>query len=118
MSTCTKDLFDFDLIKKCRVCKFFSFKSNFRKNTKSEGGLQSEAKVFKNDHNKNYFKKSRDSELERCRKYKFLNREKSNKYVKNRMRTDLNYELAHKIRVRTCPAFKSPIVKKLNKTFD
>ena len=31
------------------------------------------------------------------------------------MKTDLNYILAHNIRVRTCPLFTSQIVKKLKK---
>ena len=35
------------------------------------------------------------------------------------MKTDLNYKLAHNLRVRTCQAFKSQNDKKLlNKTFD
>ena len=35
-----------------------------------------------------------------------------------KMKTDLNYKIAHNIGVRTCRAFKSQIVKKSNKTFD
>ena len=34
MSTCTKDLFDYDLVKKCRVCKNISLKPYFNKNKK------------------------------------------------------------------------------------
>ena len=71
-----------------------------------------------NDYNKNYYNKNRDLELERCKKYKFPNREKINVYVKNKKKPDLNYELAHNIRVRTCQALKSQNVKKLNKTLD
>ena len=32
MRDCIKDLYDYDLIKKCRVCKNILLKSNFHKN--------------------------------------------------------------------------------------
>ena len=32
MSNCFKDLFDYDLVKKCRVCKNVLLKSSFYKN--------------------------------------------------------------------------------------
>ena len=41
MSSCIKDLYDYNLVKKCRVCKIILLKSNFYKNTKSKDGLQS-----------------------------------------------------------------------------
>ena len=45
-----------DLVKKCRVCKNISVKSNFYKNTKSKDGLQSERNFCVNDNNnKNYY---------------------------------------------------------------
>ena len=31
MSSCIKVLYDYDLVKKCRVCKIISLKSNFKK---------------------------------------------------------------------------------------
>ena len=38
MSTCIKDLDGYGLVKKCRVCKKISLKSNFHKsNTKRDG---------------------------------------------------------------------------------
>ena len=72
------DLYDYDLVRKCRVCKNILLKSNFHKNTKSKDGLQSQCKFCVNDYNKNYNNKNRDSKLERCKKYKVLNREKAN----------------------------------------
>ena len=45
-------------------------------------------------------------------------REKINVYVKNKMKTDLKYKLAHNISVRTSQAFESQNVRKLGKTFD
>ena len=44
MSTCIKNLYDYDLIEKCRVCKNYSLKFNFNKNTKPKDGLQSQCK--------------------------------------------------------------------------
>ena len=41
MSTCIKDLYNYDLVKKCRVCENILLKSNFHKNTKSKDGSQS-----------------------------------------------------------------------------
>ena len=49
MSSCIKDLYDYELIKKCRVYKKISLKSNFCKNTKSKDGLQSQCKSCVND---------------------------------------------------------------------
>ena len=38
MSNCIKDLYDYDLIKKCSKCAIISLKSNFHKDiTKNEG---------------------------------------------------------------------------------
>ena len=40
MSNCIKDLFDYDLVKKCRRCEIILLKSNFRKNKNMKDGLQ------------------------------------------------------------------------------
>ena len=42
MSSCIKDLYDYDLVKKCRVCKNISLKSNFYKNKTKRDGYRSE----------------------------------------------------------------------------
>ena len=118
MSACIKDLFDYELVKKCRVCENISFKSNFSKNTKSKDGLQSQCKFCVNDYNKNYYIKNRDSELERRKKYNSQNRGKTNEYVKNKMKTDLNFKLASYMRNRLYKAYKAQNVRKTNKTFD
>ena len=36
MSNCIKDLYDYDLVKKCCMCKNISLKSNFNKKTISK----------------------------------------------------------------------------------
>ena len=78
MSICIKDLFDYNLVKKCRVCKNILLKSTFNKNTKSKDGLQSQSKFCLNNYNKNYYIKNRDSELERRKKYNSQDRGKIN----------------------------------------
>ena len=54
MSGCIKDLYDYELVKKCRVCKKISLKSNFNKNRKSKDGLQSQGKFCVKYYKKNY----------------------------------------------------------------
>ena len=118
MSKCIKDLYDYDLVKKCRVCKNILLKSNFNKNKKSKDGLQSQCKFCVKDYNKNYYNKNRDSELERRKKYNSQNRAKINKYVKDKMKTDLNFKLASYMRNRLYKAYKAQSVRKTNKKFD
>ena len=44
MSGCVKDLYDYDLDKKCRLCKNTSLKSNFHKNKKLGDGFNPQCK--------------------------------------------------------------------------
>ena len=53
MGTCIKDLYDYDLVKSCRVCRNILLKSNFHQNAKSKGGLQSQFKFCVNDYKEN-----------------------------------------------------------------
>ena len=118
MSTCIKELYDYDLVLKCSKCGILSLKSNFHKRTKSSDGFESQCKFCVNHCNRNYYCKNHDSELERSRKHKFQNREKINEYVKNRLKTDLNFKLASYMRNRLYYAYKNQNVMKTNKTFD
>ena len=97
MSKCITNFFEYDLVKKCRVCKHFSLKSSFYKNTKSKDGLQSQCKFCVNIYNKNYYVDNKDRLLN---KQKFYNNQKRNQIssrknecVKNRMETDVNFRL-------------------------
>ena len=45
MSNSNKELYDYDLIKKCIKCGNISLKSNFHKKLSSKDGLQSQCKV-------------------------------------------------------------------------
>ena len=118
MSNCIKHLYDYDLVKKCYVCKNILLKSNFSRNAKSKDGLQAQCTFCKNDYNKKYYFENRDSALECRKKYKIQNRGKINEHIKNRMKSDLNFKLSHNLRSRTNKAFKSQNVRKTNKTFD
>ena len=118
MSSCIKDLYDYDLVERCCRCKNILLKSNFHKNKNRKDGLHSQCKICANDYYKNYYEKNRDSELNRCKKYKFQNRAKINEHIKNRMKSDLNFKLARYMRSQLYKAFKSQNVRKINRTFD
>ena len=118
MSTCIKDFYDYDSIKKCRVCKNYSVKSSFNKNTNFKDGLQTQRKFCVNDYNGNFYNKNGDSELERPKKYESQNRGKINEYNKNKMKTDLHCKLATYMRNRLYKAYNAQNVRKTNKTFD
>ena len=44
MSNCIKDLYDYNLIKKCSKCGIVKLESNFHKNKKSSDGLNKHCK--------------------------------------------------------------------------
>ena len=133
MSNCIKDLYDYDLVKKCSKCRNISLKSNFHKNEKSKNSLFSQCKSCVHqkqkiydcenrgriiNRNKDYYLKNRDQINENHKKYKKENRDKINLHTKNRRDLDLKFKLACKLRSRTSMAFKSQNVRKLNRTFD
>ena len=99
MSNCIKDLFDYDLVEKCCRCKNISLKSNFHKNNKRRDGVQGLCKNC-------------------CKHYHNNRKERRSILDIERRKTDINFKLAHNIRVRTNKAFKSENVRKKNKTFD
>ena len=67
---------------------------------------------------KEYSSKNRDQIIEYHKKYKKENRDKINFYDENRGDSDLNFKLAHNLRVRTNKAFKTQNIRKTNKTYD
>ena len=96
MSNCIKDLFDYNLVLKCHVCKNIPLKSNFNKNTKSKDALQSQCKFCLNAYDKNYYVANQDRILNKQKLYNKENRDKintrMNEYVKNRLKTDVNFD--------------------------
>ena len=60
MSNCIKDLYDYELIKKCSKCGIVSLKSNFHKNKTKSDGLQPYCKNCIIQKQKQYDIKNRD----------------------------------------------------------
>ena len=121
MSNCIKDLYDYDLIKKCCRCKNVLLKSSFYKNKTKRDGYASDCvscrKQYYNENRektKKYYEENRD----KIKKYRFDNKDKINECFRKRKDSDLNFKLASNLRSRTSTAFKSQNVRKTNKTFD
>ena len=104
MSSCIKNLYDYDLVKKCRVCENILLKSNFYKNTKSKNGLQSQWNFCVKDYNKNCYEDNKHRLLNKQKLYNEENRDKINtrmgEDVKNREKTDVNFLLTRNTRRR------------------
>ena len=77
MNTCIEGLCDYELVKKCRVCKNISLKSNFNKKTKRDG-YKSECRSCC----KKYYINNRDRVLNIMKSYNKGNRTKTNTYEK------------------------------------
>ena len=107
-----------DDVKKCSKCENILLKSNFHKNKNMSDGLQPHCISCKKQYRKKYYIENRDLELECNKKYRSDNKDKINKYFKNRKKSDLNYKITCNLRSRTSTAFKSQNVRKPNKTFD
>ena len=125
MSDYIKDLYDYDLIKKCSKCGFISSKSNFHKNKLTKSGVRSECitcrRKYCNENqekSKKYYSENRDRINNNQKLYNKQNRTKINLDEKKRRETDFVYKLANNIGVRTSQSFKAQIVRKTNKTFD
>ena len=112
MGTCIKDLFDYDLVKKCCRCGINSLKSIFHINKLTKDGYRTACKNcekkyyldnrdrllnkqkiynFENsDRIKEYNKQNRYQINENQKGFKKQNRSRINIYEKNRKKTDLN----------------------------
>ena len=81
------------------MSKRIFFKIFFYKDGTKKDGLRSSCKLCTNQNH-------------------YGNREKRTLRERNRRAKDVNFRLAHNIRVRTCQAFKSQNVENPNRTFD
>ena len=97
MSNCIKDLFDYDLVKKCCRCKNILLKTNFNKNKTKKDGVQNICVIFFKQYHNN-------------------RKERRNILDKQRRRMDFNFKLISNIRTRTNKAFISQDIQKSNKT--
>ena len=69
-----KDLYNYELVKQCCRCKLICLKSNFSKNIKKKDGVNSMCKICMNKYIKDY--------------------------MKNRIKTDVNFRLIRNTRRR------------------
>ena len=65
MNNCIKDLFDYDLVKKCSRCKNYLLKPNFHKDNKRNDGLYKQCKVCRKD----YFMKNSTKLIQKQKDY-------------------------------------------------
>ena len=72
MSNCIKDLYDYDLIKKCSKCGIVKLKSNFHKNKNMNDGLQVHCILCVKQKQKQYSNENPDKK----RKYDLDNRDR------------------------------------------
>ena len=126
MSTCIKDLFDYDLVKKCCRCKHILLKSNFHKNKNMSDGFKSQCKFCTKKYyvdnqdqlvsnQRIYDHKNRDKIHTRMNDYYLQNRDRIKEYqlknhdrimaqkkiyTNNRYKTDVNYRFICKTRSR------------------
>ena len=114
MSVCTKDLYDYDLAKKCSKCKIISLKINFNNDSNKNDGYNLE----RNFCSKEYYYVTKDWLSNNRKRHVKKKRAKINLYQKKVRENDFEIKLSLNIRYRIFKAFKSHNVKKLCKTFE
>ena len=120
MSNCIKDLYDYDLVKKCSNCRIISLKSNFNKYNTKNDGLYNQCKICRKDYymknsikliqkQKDYYLDNRD----RIKEYQVKNHNKiiaqKKFYSNNKYKSDINYRLICKTRSRIRNALQGKI---------
>ena len=117
MSNCIKDLFDYDLVKKCSKCGIVKLKSNFHKNNNRKDGLQSRCKFCVNEYylknideiilkTRDWSKNNPEKVKQNQKKCNEQNKEKRNVYLKNKRETDINFRLISNTRNRIYKSLK------------
>ena len=86
MSNSTKDLFDYNSVRKCSKCGTISLKSNFYKDSIKKDDYISECKFC----SKEYYYVNRDWVLNNRETYVKKNRAKINAYEREKRKTDVN----------------------------
>ena len=117
MSSCNKDSYDYNLIKKCSKCGIISLKSNFHKITNYEDGLHSYCTPCR----KEYGKKLNLENQDRIKRYFSENRNKITGREKiclnNRYKTDINFRLIKNTRNRIYQSLKGMVKSSTTKKF-
>ena len=120
MSSCIKDLYDYDLVKKCSVCKNILLKTNFHKNKKSKDGLHPHCVFCRKEYyiknsiklvqkQKDYYIQNRD----RIKEYQLKNHNKiiaqKKIYSNNKYKSDINFRIICRTRSRIRNALQGKI---------
>ncbi len=93
------------MCKICVNCKIEKSYSEFNKNSSKPDGLQNICKSCKKTYQKVYYKQ-----------YNKLNRNKRNRYFSEKIKSDINFKLAHNLRSRLRSALKRQNTSKNTKT--
>lgn len=104
-------------MKKCSKCKIEKEYSNFNKNKYNKDGYQYhckdcrvESRIKNKDkkriYDSEYSLKNKNKIKERCKNWKQNNKDKINKYNRERASSDLNYKILHNLRNRVGNAIK------------
>ena len=129
MSSCIKDSYDYNWVKKHFKCGNISLKNNFHRDIKKNDGFIPYCKLCRKVYRKKYSNEHYDLEINRRRKYRFeikiklknsvviIGKEQMNT-SKTKKQSDLKINIACNLRSRTSIAFKSQNVRKTNKTID
>ena len=110
MSKCIKDLYDYDLVKKCSKCKIVKLKSNFYKDRTKNDGYRPSCRICTNQ----YYCDNQTRILNNQKIYNKNNRSKINTYERLKRKNDSNFNLFCNIRHRTKYAFESQTIEKIN----
>ena len=110
MTNCIKELFDYDLVKKCSECEIVKLKSNFHKKLKSSDGLQPHCKSCVIQKQRIYDSENRERIISRNEDYRLQHHDKTMAqkkiYTNNRYKTDINFRLICKSRSRIYETLK------------
>ena len=110
MSTCIKELYDYDLFKKCSRCGIVKLKSNFHKRSKSSDGLQSQCKSCVIQKQRIYDSENRERINNGNKDYRLKHHNEimaqKKIYINNRYKTDLNFCLICETRSRIYKTLK------------
>ena len=104
MNCCIKDLYDYELFKKCSKCGFVKLKSNFHKKIESSDGLFSQCTYCLIQKQRKYDSENRERIINRNRDYRLKHHDKimaqKKTYTNNRYKSDINFRLICKTRSR------------------
>ena len=107
MSNCIKELYDYDLVKKCYKCGIILLTSIFHKNKTKNDGLDPKCIFCRKNYsleNRNRMKDYSLGNRDRIKEYQLKNHDKiiagKKTHSNNSYKTDNNFRLIHKTRSR------------------